>query len=85
MDDSVTTTELETEVAEVGGCLIDDVKSCEIRWMRNGLGTAWVNCPLEAANKIAENGKLKVDEQLQRPNYSKNGHCNALIVGPSAT
>lgn len=59
-DDSVTSTEIELEVAEAGGCLSDNVKSSEIRWMRNGLGTAWVKCPLEAANKLAESGKLKI-------------------------
>ncbi|EFN68884.1 hypothetical protein EAG_11695, partial [Camponotus floridanus] len=60
LDDSVTSTEIEFEVAEAGGCSAGDVRSSEIRWMRNGLGTAWIRCPLEAANKINEKGKLKI-------------------------
>lgn len=64
--------ELEHEVADAGGCLSEDVKSSEIRWMRNGLGTAWVKCPLEAANKIVEHGKLKVGWTIARVELFKN-------------
>lgn len=54
LDDSTTKDEVQSIIAEKGDCTLDDVKIGEIRWMPNGLGTVWLQCPLNAANKIVD-------------------------------
>jgi len=68
LDDSTTKDEVQIIVAEKGDCTLDDVKISEIRWMPNGLGTVWLQCPLGAANRIIEkeNGKLKIGWTVAR-------------------
>lgn len=60
IDDSVLPSEISVTVAEFGGCQLDEVHTSEIRAMRNGMGIAWVRCPLNAAVKIATIGKLRI-------------------------
>lgn len=59
LDDSVTVTEIEHVISDLG-CPISEVRSSEIRWMRNGPGAAWVQCPLIITNKIMETGKFRI-------------------------
>lgn len=60
LDDSVTPEELAEAVAREGKCLQEEVKCGEIKTSRFGLGTAWLRCPLTAAKKILETGKIRV-------------------------
>lgn len=60
LDDSVTSEEIETMIADNGDCCHDDIKVGRIRWLPNGLGAIWVRCPTRVANKIAATGKIKV-------------------------
>lgn len=39
LDDSATVTEIEHIISDFGNCPMSDVRSSEIRWMRNGLST----------------------------------------------
>lgn len=60
LDDSVTSEELVAAVAKSGGCLLEAVKSGEIRRSPRGMGTAWVRCPVEAAKTLTAGGRLLV-------------------------
>lgn len=59
-DDSVTADEIRFTIAEKSGCAEGEIKIGTIRWMYNGLDSVWVQCPLIAANKITEEGKMKI-------------------------
>lgn len=59
-DESVTSEEICWAVATDGDCKLQDVRAGVIRRTRNGLGVVWIKCPLETANKIAKNSKIKV-------------------------
>lgn len=62
-------------VSKSGGCSPIDVKVGTIKTDPNGMGTAWVRCPLAAANKIAAAGarifvgwvRARMDILEQRP------------------
>lgn len=60
LDDSITVDEVISAVMHVGGCLRDSIKSGEIRQESSGLGAVWVRCPVIAAKKLAESGRLLV-------------------------
>ncbi|KMQ88952.1 reverse transcriptase [Lasius niger] len=60
LDASTSTTEVKDVVVNHGGCLEEDVKVGAIRPMTNGLFTVWVQCPLNAAMKIAGRGKVSI-------------------------
>lgn len=60
LDESVTKEEIRSVIANIGGCKEEDIRIGEIRWMSNGLGTIWLQCPVSVANKIAITGKIKV-------------------------
>lgn len=47
-------------VASATGCDSESVTIGPIRAMDRSLGTAWVRCPIAAANTIAAAGKLKI-------------------------
>lgn len=65
-DDSVTADEILYTIADKGGCSIDEVKVGTIRWMNNGLGTTWAQCPLLVATKLIESGKIRVGWTIAR-------------------
>lgn len=60
LDDSVTPEEVVAAIARNGGCPPDNVVAGEIRSGVDGLGTVWVRCPVAAANKAADGGRLLV-------------------------
>lgn len=66
LDDSITKEEVAEEIAKIGACNIRDVQVGEIRVMRNGLGFIWAQCPLTAATKVAESGKIKLGWSIVR-------------------
>lgn len=60
IDPSTTTEKIKNELEALGGCTCDDLKVSPISNMRDGMGIAWINCPLDIALKIAEHGHLKL-------------------------
>ncbi|XP_011860276.1 PREDICTED: uncharacterized protein LOC105557606 [Vollenhovia emeryi] len=60
LDDSVTPEEVMDVIAEMGSCRKDEVKVGQIRPMRNGLGTIWVQCPLAVAAPLSSSGKIRI-------------------------
>lgn len=59
-DESVSRFELNLAMAEIGGCPESEIKTGQIRPMRNGLYSIWLRCPIEAAIKIVEKGHIKL-------------------------
>lgn len=53
LDESITASEVATAVAEVGGCLPEEVKTGVMRFSPSGLGSLWVRCPVAVAKKVA--------------------------------
>lgn len=60
LDDSIRPDELKYVVTEIGGCHENEVRVGPIRRNVDGLGIAWVKCPLTAANKILEKRRLQI-------------------------
>ncbi|EFN68990.1 hypothetical protein EAG_02451, partial [Camponotus floridanus] len=60
IDPSTTTEEIKGELEILGGCTRSDFKVSPINNMRDGMGIAWITCPLDIALKIAEHGHLKL-------------------------
>lgn len=60
LDDSVTPKEITQAVAREGECEPEEIKCGEIKITRYGLGTAWLRCPLKAAKKLVEKGRIRV-------------------------
>lgn len=60
LDASTTSVEVRDVVTGCGGCLAEDIRVGMICPMANGLFTVWVQCPLSAAVKIANMGKVRI-------------------------
>lgn len=86
--DTVEVSELRDAVAQKGECNPEEVKVGVIRRAPNGLGTAWVQCPIPTANKLAAKGKIQVGwvtsrvellptKQLQCFRCLERGHVQA--------
>ncbi|CAH2208171.1 jg27081, partial [Pararge aegeria aegeria] len=60
LDDSVKVEELVAAVARVGDCSPAQVKSSPINTGFTGLGTAVISCPVAAAKKLVEGGRILV-------------------------
>jgi len=56
--DSISAVEVAAAVAEQGDCSAAEVRVGPVRPGTNRLGTAWVRCPLAAANKLTRKGSL---------------------------
>lgn len=65
-DDSISSAEVAEVVAEASACNYRDVKVGQIRMLSNGLCTVWLQCPLAAAIKVAELGKLRIGWTIAR-------------------
>lgn len=59
LDDSVVAEEVADVVAEFGGCKPEEVKVGTLRAMSNGLFSVWAQCPIGAAIKASQGGKIK--------------------------
>ncbi|XP_029171147.1 uncharacterized protein LOC114940594 [Nylanderia fulva] len=66
IDDSVASDEVADVIAATGGCAPSEVKVGVIRPMTNGLFTVWAQCPLGAANKASQTGKIKIGWTVAR-------------------
>ncbi|XP_026323043.1 uncharacterized protein LOC113232503 [Hyposmocoma kahamanoa] len=60
LDDSISANDVTAAVAQAGGCPTGAVSVGDVRLDRRGLGTAWVRCPIAAAKKINQGGRLQV-------------------------
>lgn len=60
LDDSVTTGEVIAAISQKGECPGEAVKATEIRRNYAGLGTTIVRCPVTAAKKVVNGGRLLV-------------------------
>lgn len=72
IDDSVVTEEVADTIAMLGGCKSQDVRVGTIRPMSNGLFTVWAQCPLEAAIKASQQGKVKIGWTVARIDLLKS-------------
>lgn len=53
IDPSTTVDDILPVLVELAGCASTEVKISEIAKMRDGMGIAWVHCPLEYATRMA--------------------------------
>ncbi|XP_075990258.1 uncharacterized protein LOC142985902 [Anticarsia gemmatalis] len=60
LDDSVTPEEVAQAISRTGGCPVEAVKVGAVRSGPRGEGTAWAKCPIGAAKKVADAGRLLV-------------------------
>ncbi|KMQ93101.1 gag-pol polyprotein [Lasius niger] len=66
MDCTVSSEEVVEVISEYGRCLKEDVRVGIIRPMSNGLYTVWAQCPLSAAIRTVNNGKIPIGWTLAR-------------------
>lgn len=59
-DVSATTNDVALAVVEVSGCAKEDVRVGALRWSPFGSSSAWVRCPILAARKALEVGKVSM-------------------------
>lgn len=74
IDPSTTMEEIREELERLCGCGRQDFRVSPISVMRDGMGVAWITCPLEFAAKIAEKGvialgwtRVKIELLKKRP------------------
>ncbi|XP_075992922.1 uncharacterized protein LOC142987870 [Anticarsia gemmatalis] len=60
LDDSVTPEEVARAISRVGGCPVEAVKVGAVRSGPRGEGSAWAKCPIPAAKRVADAGRLLV-------------------------
>jgi len=58
IDPSTSLEEIGAELTVIGECSPSDLKISAINTMRDGMGAAWIVCPLEIAIKMAEKGSM---------------------------
>ena len=78
IDISVSKEELQDTLT--AGCDGTKVQVGEIGSTRNGLGSAWVHCPVVGARKLAQAGKVALGWSIARVEAMPRGPCNALNV-----
>ncbi|EFN82705.1 hypothetical protein EAI_17623, partial [Harpegnathos saltator] len=66
MEISTTEYEVAEAVARAGGCQIGEIKTGKIRETWNSYRTIWVQCPLVAAKKVAEEGNITIGWALTK-------------------
>lgn len=60
LDESVRSQDVVEAVAQAGGCSATDIRSGEVVVGPSGLGSMWLSCPVAAAKKVVEAGRLLV-------------------------
>ncbi|XP_049877303.1 uncharacterized protein LOC126374655 [Pectinophora gossypiella] len=60
LDDSVSAEEVVEAVAKAGGCTVESVRAGVIREGAGGMGSILISCPVTAAKKVAQGGRLLV-------------------------
>lgn len=82
LDDSVSPEEVGAAVSPACGCVAGAVKVGEVRQDRNGLGAAWVRCPVATAKKVSSGrllvGFVSARVQLLQPRVLRCFHCHEV-------
>ncbi|CAL1672733.1 unnamed protein product [Lasius platythorax] len=60
VDISVTSEDVISEVARLGGCRREDIRMGRIRETSVGLGTVWLKCPAVSARRVVDVGYIRV-------------------------
>lgn len=60
LDDAVSAADVAAAIARLGGCSVASIRTGEIRRDYRGLGTLWLSCPVIAARKVADSGRVLV-------------------------
>ncbi|XP_059061957.1 uncharacterized protein LOC131854808, partial [Achroia grisella] len=66
LDDSVSVADVVVAVMREGECRESAVKTGEIRRNAQGTGSIWVRCPVAAAKKLVEAGRLRIGWMVAR-------------------
>lgn len=66
LDDTVSTEELRSALVQARACGESEVKTGKIGPGQQGAGSAWVQCPVSAANKLAAMGRVRVGWTMAR-------------------
>lgn len=61
LEDSCSAEEVATALAVVGMCRPGDIKTGRMTNLPNGMNVMWISCPIAAAKRIAEEGKVRID------------------------
>ncbi|KMQ93686.1 hypothetical protein RF55_6197 [Lasius niger] len=72
LDDTICREEVADNIAAIGGCTSADVKVGIIRMMSNRMYMVWAQCPLDAAIKAANGGKIKMGWTIAKIELLKN-------------
>ncbi|XP_032690478.1 uncharacterized protein LOC116853475 [Odontomachus brunneus] len=59
-DDSLTGAEIVDALAQEGECRREEIRAGPIRLSRNGFGSIWIRCPLEAAIRMTDKGRQAI-------------------------
>lgn len=60
IDPATTVNDIRAALVELAGCASSVVKISQISKMRDGMGIAWVHCPLEYATRMASSGSINL-------------------------
>jgi len=60
LNDSISREDVALALGEIGGTSWLEIRTVEIRRNQRGMGVMWASCPLEAAIKVAEAGRVTV-------------------------
>lgn len=77
IDPSVTKEEIHEALAAMSGSPQQDLKISAINFMRDGMGVAWVKCPIETAVKLAE---ISTGNKRGRPTRKKDKKDDRKIL-----
>ncbi|KMQ88054.1 gag-pol polyprotein [Lasius niger] len=66
LHDAIPPDEVVRVIASYRDCIVDDVKVGAIRPLNNGLFTAWIQCPLNAAIRMANHRKISIGWTMAR-------------------
>jgi len=95
IEDSISAVDIAGTIVEQGECQVGEIRVGPIRPGTNGLGTAWVRCPLVTANRLAKRGRLtlgwtrvRLELLSDRPTTCfrclQAGHVRAVCPGGNA-
>jgi len=60
LEDSISADEIAAVLAERGGCHPEEIRVGPIQMTPNGMGSAWMKCPVTAANTVVRGGPLTI-------------------------
>lgn len=72
LDDSTSIEEVKCVVAQNGGCEEEEIRTGPIRPLNNGLFAVWIQCPINAALKLANMKKVRIGWTLARVDLFEN-------------